>query len=90
MTRSIDNRVNERDWHWTLATRNASWDRIVYSSVTYGTILFHRSQLWSQLASSSATVFFSLCATLVSSSKFVFCQGSSFFFHYKVTLLHEL
>ena len=53
----IDNRVNERDWQRTLATGNASWDRIVYLSVTYGTILFQWSQLWSQLASSSATVF---------------------------------
>ena len=45
----IDNRVNERDWQWMLATGNASWDRIAYLSMTYGT---HWSQLWSQLASS--------------------------------------
>ena len=76
----IDNRVNERDWKRTLATRNASWDHIVYLSVTYGTILFHWSKLWSQLASSSTTMFSLFVQLRFHPTNFSFVEVRVFFF----------
>lgn len=44
-----------------LATRNASWDRIVYLLVTYGTFFISWNRLPSQLAPSVATYSLYLC-----------------------------